>query len=95
MLPTGVVAAQDKFTDLFSKRWVWRRSEDNGLSGGACGWAADKWAGEFGVKSFTPEHCLGWIRREGGEPMKARPALWRELGGDYVWVLREYFLSEN
>ncbi|MBW7997472.1 MAG: PKD domain-containing protein [Candidatus Glassbacteria bacterium] len=87
--------AQEKFTDLFSKRWQWRRGIDDGLSGGACGWAAEMWAREYGVKSFTPEHCLGWIRRAGGEPMKARPELWRELGADYVWVLREFFRSEE
>jgi len=94
-IPAEVAAEQKRFTDLFAKRWVWCRTEDKTLDGGACGWAAVKWAGEYGTKSFTPEHCLGWISREGGQPVKARPALWRELGADYVWVLREFFQSEK
>ncbi len=94
-VPPEVAAEQARFTDLFSKRWYWRRSEDKNLGGSACGWAAANFAREYGVKSFTPEHCIGWIRRADGEPTKARPAFWRELGADYVWVLREFFAGRE
>jgi Zinc carboxypeptidase/PKD domain len=94
-MPPEIAVEQEKFTDLFSKRWEFRRSVDKGLGGSASSWFTEEFSGEFGTKCFTPEHCIGWIRRAGGEPVKARPALWRELGADYVWVLREYFAEKK
>jgi len=94
-VPAEIDAEQEKFTDLFSKRWKFRRSKGNGMSGSAGNWVAGSYAREFGVKTFTPEHCIGRISRADGEPMKAKPALWREIGADYIWVLREYFEGQK
>ncbi len=88
-------AEQEKFTDLFSKRWQFRRSKGNGMSGSAASWVAGDYGREYGVKCFTPEHCIGRISRAGEEPMKATPALWRGIGADYIWVLREFFAGQE
>lgn len=92
-LPDSVVAGQQRFFDLFSKKYVWRKSEDDGKGGSACTWAASEFAAKTGVKSFTPEHCLGWVRTAGGEPVRARPEFFRKLGRDYVWTIREFFAT--
>ncbi|HLA39514.1 MAG TPA: M14 family zinc carboxypeptidase, partial [Candidatus Glassbacteria bacterium] len=45
-MPENVAEAQQRFTDLFAKKYVWRRSEDQGLQGSACTWAAKTFAAE-------------------------------------------------
>ncbi len=89
-LPASVKEAQGKFYDLLARKYTFRRSEDKTVSS-ALGWVSSQFAAVLGTPSFTPEHCLGWIEPKGKGPVRATPVLFRQLGHDYVWAIRDFF----
>lgn len=91
-VPAAVKAAQGRFHDIIARKYTWRRSDDKTFSS-AIGWVSGQFAGTLGTPAFTPEHCLGWIEPKGKGMMRSTPALFRQLGRDYVWAIREYFNS--
>jgi len=94
-VPEGIKKEQDRFVSEFlQKRWFFNETTTLSVGNGN-GYIADKYSGKTGVISFTPEHCLGFIRTADGEMQKATPELFRKLGGDYVELIDEYFRSRN
>lgn len=92
-VPESVRKEQDRFVkDFLQTRWFFRESESSGAANGN-GYVSDRYASETGVISFTAEHCLGYIRTAGGQPQRATPALFRQLGRDYVELIEDYFQS--
>lgn len=94
-IPEAVKKEQDRFvSDFLQKRWFFRETESLSAGNGN-GYIADRYAGKTGVISFTPEHCLGFIKTADGEMQRATPELFRRLGRDYVELIDEYFKSRD
>ena len=92
-IPEAVRNEQNRFvSDFLQKRWFFRESESLSAGNGN-GYIGDKYAATTGVISFTPEHCLGFIKTADGEMQRATPELFRRLGEDYVELIDEYFRS--
>ena len=92
-IPEPIKAAEDRFArEFFAKKYVLRISESDFI-GSSDSWVSHEYAADTGVLSFTSEHSLGWVTRAGGKPFRSTPAFWRELGGYYVWTIRNYFAS--
>jgi hypothetical protein len=94
-IPSAIAEEQDRFVrDFFAKKYFWRISETTSI-GSANAYISYIYAARTGVLSFTSEHALGSITPAGGELVRSTPALWRKLGADYVWTIREYFDSRE
>lgn len=89
-MPEEVAAGQERFHELLSEKYFWRKSIDSSPSS-ACSWASREFAVRLGTLSFTPEHCLGWIDPGGKGLVRSTPERFRTLGRDYVWTIRDYF----